>query len=162
MTKGSRESFAIFVRGVLSHDYLNSVLPDCAGPNVHYAATSLMQEPTFNPEPLLGQATAKLMSSISAADAVQYGVVKRGKVGTSQRSAKSIPAELSKREKACLSWTAFGKSSWEIGQILSISENTVIFHIKNAMKKLGASSRTFAAFRAIELGLIELPVKSAS
>lgn len=58
------------------------------------------------------------------------------------------------REKSCLSWTALGKSSWEIGQILSISENTVVFHIKNAMRKLGASSRTLAAVKAIQLGLI--------
>jgi LuxR family transcriptional regulator, activator of conjugal transfer of Ti plasmids len=59
------------------------------------------------------------------------------------------PIELSEREKACLSWTALGKSSWEIGQILHISENTVIFHIENAMKKLRTSSR-----KAIQLGLI--------
>jgi LuxR family quorum-sensing system transcriptional regulator CciR len=63
--------------------------------------------------------------------------------------------ELSDREKACLSWTASGKSSWEVGQILSISENTVVFHIKNAMRKLGAANRTLAAVKAIELGLIQ-------
>jgi DNA-binding CsgD family transcriptional regulator len=62
--------------------------------------------------------------------------------------------ELSNREKACLSWAALGKSSWEIGQILCISENTVIFHIKNAMRKLGTGSRTLAAFKAAQLGLI--------
>jgi DNA-binding CsgD family transcriptional regulator len=67
---------------------------------------------------------------------------------------------LSEREKSCLSWTALGKSSWEIGQILSISENAVVFHIKNAMRKLGASSRTLAAFKAVELGLI-VPVIEA-
>ena len=62
---------------------------------------------------------------------------------------------LSEREKACLLWTSRGKSSWEIGRILSISENTVIFHIKNAMRKLGSNSRTLAAVKAIQLGLIE-------
>jgi LuxR family quorum-sensing system transcriptional regulator CciR len=62
---------------------------------------------------------------------------------------------LSDREKACLSWAVRGKSSWEIGKILSISENTVVFHIKNAMRKLNTNSRTVAAFRAIRLGLIE-------
>jgi LuxR family quorum-sensing system transcriptional regulator CciR len=63
--------------------------------------------------------------------------------------------ELSDREKACLSWTALGKSSWEIGQILLISENTVAFHIKNAMRKLETGSRTLAAVKAMQLGLIE-------
>ncbi len=70
--------------------------------------------------------------------------------------------DLSDREKTCLSWTALGKSSWEIGQILSISENTVIFHIKNAMKKLGTNSRTFAAIKAAQLGLIEPGAESKS
>lgn len=66
-----------------------------------------------------------------------------------------MQSDLSDRERACLSWTALGKSSWEIGRILSISENTVIFHIKNAMKKLGTNNRTLAAVKAMQLGLIE-------
>ena len=70
--------------------------------------------------------------------------------------------ELSEREKTCLSWTAVGKSSWEIGRILLISENTVIFHIKNAMRKLGVNSRTVAAVRAVQLGLIEVPMMELS
>jgi LuxR family transcriptional activator of conjugal transfer of Ti plasmids len=62
---------------------------------------------------------------------------------------------LSRRESECLRWTAHGKSSWDIGKILSISENTVKFHIKNAMNKLGTSSRTVAVVKAIKLGLID-------
>jgi DNA-binding CsgD family transcriptional regulator len=73
-----------------------------------------------------------------------------------------LSTDLSDREKACLSWTALGKSSWEIGKILSISENTVVFHIKNAMRKLGTNNRTLAAVKAIQLGLIEAAAKEAS
>lgn len=62
---------------------------------------------------------------------------------------------LSVREKECILWTARGKSSWEIGQILGISPNTVNFHIKNVMRKLDACSRTTAAIKAIKSGLIE-------
>jgi LuxR family transcriptional regulator, activator of conjugal transfer of Ti plasmids len=69
---------------------------------------------------------------------------------------------LSSREKVCLSWTARGKSSWEIGRILNISENTVNFHIKNALKKLKSNSRTLAAIKAIQLGIIEFPVEETS
>jgi DNA-binding CsgD family transcriptional regulator len=65
--------------------------------------------------------------------------------------------ELSTRERDCLRWTAEGKSSWGIGMILNISENTVSFHIKNAMRKLGTTSRTVAVIKAIRLNLIELP-----
>jgi LuxR family quorum-sensing system transcriptional regulator CciR len=72
------------------------------------------------------------------------------------------PSILSDREKSCLAWSARGKSSWEIGRILAISENTVIFHIKNAMKKLGTSSRTLAAVKAIQLGLIKAEIEQAS
>jgi DNA-binding CsgD family transcriptional regulator len=45
---------------------------------------------------------------------------------------------LSEREKACLLWTARGKSSWEIGRILSISENTVAFARTIRMYRRGA------------------------
>lgn len=72
-----------------------------------------------------------------------------------QAGAVSMPPKLSQRERACLCWTARGKSSWEIGEILSISQNTVNFHIKNAMRKLETSSRTVAAIKAMQLGLIE-------
>jgi DNA-binding CsgD family transcriptional regulator len=65
--------------------------------------------------------------------------------------------ELSPREKQCLSWAAEGKSSWDISIILRISENTVNFHVKNAMKKLGVSRRSVAAIKAIGLGIIKSP-----
>ena len=70
--------------------------------------------------------------------------------------------DLSKRERDCLRWTAEGKSSWDIGMILNISENTVNFHIKNAMRKLGTTSRTVAVVKAIRLNLIELPGRPGS
>ncbi|MCP3396931.1 MULTISPECIES: LuxR family transcriptional regulator [unclassified Bradyrhizobium] len=63
--------------------------------------------------------------------------------------------DLSKREKDCLRWVAEGKSSWEIGKILSVSENTVNFHVKNAIRKLGTANRTQGLVKAIRLGLIE-------
>ncbi|WP_280950845.1 helix-turn-helix domain-containing protein [Rhizobium mesoamericanum] len=53
-------------------------------------------------------------------------------------------------------WVARGKSSWDIGIILGISENTVNFHIKNAMRKFDVASRTVAAVKAINLGIIKL------
>lgn len=70
--------------------------------------------------------------------------------------AKAIVAEISKREKECLSWAAKGKTNWEIGQILDISENTVRYHLKKAFKRLGANSRARAVNRALRIGLIEI------
>jgi DNA-binding CsgD family transcriptional regulator len=70
-------------------------------------------------------------------------------------SATAIPP-LSQREKDCLIWTARGKSSCDIGTILAISPNTVNFHIKNAMKKLGTGSRTVAVIKAIQHDIIDI------
>jgi len=62
--------------------------------------------------------------------------------------------QLTPRERDCLTWTARGKSAWEIGVLLSVSENTVNFHIKNACAKLDSNGRMLGVVRAITLGLI--------
>lgn len=64
---------------------------------------------------------------------------------------------LTPRESECLSWVARGKSSWDIGQLMAVSEHTVNFHLKNAMRKFDTASRVTAAVRAASLGLIHLP-----
>ncbi|WP_018240488.1 LuxR family transcriptional regulator [Ensifer sp. BR816] len=64
--------------------------------------------------------------------------------------------ELSLREKDCILWVARGKSSWDVGRILGISENTVKFHIKKAMYKLDCTSRTVAVVKALKLGIIDI------
>ncbi|APG14876.1 helix-turn-helix transcriptional regulator [Bradyrhizobium japonicum] len=61
---------------------------------------------------------------------------------------------LSERERQCLRWVEKGKSSWSIGVILKVSENTVNFHIKNAMRKLETSTRTQCVVKARCLRLI--------
>lgn len=61
---------------------------------------------------------------------------------------------LTPREREVLLWTARGKSNWEIGQILHISDSAVNFHITNAMRKLEATSRVLAVLKAIRHGLI--------
>jgi DNA-binding CsgD family transcriptional regulator len=70
--------------------------------------------------------------------------------------------ELSERERECLRWTAEGKSSWDIGMILNISDNTVNFHIKKAMRKLSTTSRTVAVVKAIRLNLIDIPGRNVT
>ncbi|WEX79304.1 LuxR family transcriptional regulator (plasmid) [Sinorhizobium numidicum] len=47
---------------------------------------------------------------------------------------------LSLREQECIPWAARGKSSWDIGVILGISEHTVNFHIKKVLRKLDVTS----------------------
>jgi DNA-binding CsgD family transcriptional regulator len=62
--------------------------------------------------------------------------------------------QLTSREVEILRWTGDGKSSSEIADILTISDNTVNFHIKNAIKKLGTNNKTAAAVRAALSGLL--------
>ncbi len=61
---------------------------------------------------------------------------------------------LTPRERECLQWTARGKSSWDIGQIVGISQHTVNFHLKNAMRKFGTHSRVCAALQSARMGWI--------
>lgn len=61
---------------------------------------------------------------------------------------------LAPREREALIWTAKGKSAWETGTILNLSERTVNQYITSAMKKLQAPNRTYAVFKALQIGLI--------
>ncbi|MEO6147894.1 MAG: LuxR family transcriptional regulator [Sulfuriferula sp.] len=62
--------------------------------------------------------------------------------------------ELSVREIEVLQWTAEGKTSADVGEILNIAERTVNFHINNAMVKLDVCNKTAAAIKAAILGLL--------
>jgi LuxR family quorum sensing-dependent transcriptional regulator len=64
--------------------------------------------------------------------------------------------KLSEREREILKWTALGKTAWDIGEILQISNRTVEWHIAQSMKKLGAVTRTQAVILAIQYGLLHL------
>lgn len=63
---------------------------------------------------------------------------------------------LSKRQRECLQWVRAGKSDWEIGEILTISEHTVREHIEAARTKLGVRTRTQAVIEAIQRKIISL------
>ncbi|MEO6363061.1 MAG: autoinducer binding domain-containing protein [Caldimonas sp.] len=62
--------------------------------------------------------------------------------------------QLSDLEKEILKWTAEGKSAWAVGQILSISEHNVKYHVKRILNKLDVGSKHQAAAKARLLGLI--------
>jgi DNA-binding CsgD family transcriptional regulator len=71
------------------------------------------------------------------------------------RRTSPIPL-LTAQELECLRWCKEGKTNWEIGEILSISQKTVEFHVGNAMRKLGAGNRITAVIMGIKTGLIAL------
>lgn len=72
-------------------------------------------------------------------------------------SARLLPEKairLSTREITVLRWTAEGKTSGEISDILNISERTVNFHVTNTMEKLNCVNKTSATVKAALLGFL--------
>ncbi len=61
---------------------------------------------------------------------------------------------LTPRELEALRWTMEGKTAWEVGAILGISERTAVLHVNNATHKLGCTSKHQAVLRALRLGLL--------
>ena len=62
---------------------------------------------------------------------------------------------LTPRELEGLRWTMEGKTAWEVGAVLGISERTAVLHINNAMHKLGCVNKHQAVLKALRLGLID-------
>ncbi|GEO84001.1 LuxR family transcriptional regulator [Ciceribacter naphthalenivorans] len=71
-----------------------------------------------------------------------------------RRAETTAPNLLSARELEVLRWTAQGKTSIEIGQILSLSDHTINAYMTNAIKKLDCVNRTQLVAKAIRLKLI--------
>ncbi|MGX9416041.1 response regulator [Vibrio sp. WJH972] len=58
---------------------------------------------------------------------------------------------LTKRESQVLYWLSFGKTNWEIAQILEMSPRTVNKHLEQVYKKLNVDNRTAAASVSIRI-----------
>jgi DNA-binding CsgD family transcriptional regulator len=67
--------------------------------------------------------------------------------------AAGLPS-LTPRELETLRWTMEGKTAWEVGSLLGISERTAVLHVNNAMHKLGCVNKHQAVLKALRLGLI--------
>lgn len=61
---------------------------------------------------------------------------------------------LTDRQRDCVLWAARGKTDWEIAQILGVSHETVIRHLKQARERYGVQKRAVLAVRALFDGLI--------
>jgi LuxR family transcriptional regulator, quorum-sensing system regulator BjaR1 len=59
---------------------------------------------------------------------------------------------LTARQQECLHWVIDGKSDWEIGEILGISEHTVHNHIEAAKRTLEVGTRVQASVQAWRRG----------
>jgi DNA-binding NarL/FixJ family response regulator len=63
--------------------------------------------------------------------------------------------DLNHREVDTLTWSARGKTSGEIAQILGLSKRSVDFHLDSARAKLNVATRTQAVVKAVTGRLIE-------
>ena len=79
-------------------------------------------------------------------------------MGISSNAATALAAgpgeALTRREVEILTWIARGKSNADIAQIVGISPHTVDTYCRRVMSKLDTSSRTTAAVRASQGGLL--------
>lgn len=70
------------------------------------------------------------------------------------KMAKQRLVAITKRERDCLLWASEGKTSWEISQILGVSERTVNFHLSNCIEKTNSSNRLQAIAKCVVTNLI--------
>lgn len=78
------------------------------------------------------------------------------KIAERQGHRRTAPQILSPKQLEVLRWISQGKSNWEISHILSVSVNTIKFHIAEIFKRLDAVSRTQAVAIALERKMIDL------
>ena len=62
--------------------------------------------------------------------------------------------KLTPRELESLRWTMSGKTAWEVGQLLGITERTAALHVNNATHKLDCVNKHQAVLKALKLGLL--------
>jgi DNA-binding CsgD family transcriptional regulator len=70
-----------------------------------------------------------------------------------ESSSQTVP-RLTPRELEALQWTMQGKTAWEMGKILGISEQTAARHVNNAAQKLDCVNKHQAVLKALRLGMI--------
>ena len=61
---------------------------------------------------------------------------------------------LTPRELEALRWTMEGKTAWEVGSVLGITERTAALHVNNATHKLGCVNKHQAVLKALRLGML--------
>jgi two-component system response regulator DevR len=143
----------------------------CATLRAQRADAAIVVLTTFLDERLLVSALRRGASgyALKDVDAVELAriirAVHRGDSAFDSRSAhlvvqsltaRSTPSAgvLSERELEIVRPVARGATNPQVARELYLSESTVKFHLRTAMRKLGARDRTELVFKASELGLL--------
>lgn len=110
-----------------------------------------------------GEEFGRMLAAIVGGDApLSSGLAAKvldefARLGQEPRSSDSAEDELSDRERQVLEKVASGATNKEIASSLSISDNTVSYHMKNILAKLHLRNRAQAVAYAVRTGLVQLP-----
>lgn len=66
------------------------------------------------------------------------------------------PVAISLKEREALQWAAAGKSDWEIGEVIGITEGAAHKRIESAKRKYGVATRMQAVVEALRRGHIQI------
>ena len=83
-----------------------------------------------------------------------YAYAHSFKIALKKSTRTKTQISLTKREVECLKWSAAGKTSSEIANLLNISKHTADWYLKEATTKLGAGNRTHAVAEAFRRKII--------
>lgn len=67
---------------------------------------------------------------------------------------------LTAREAEAVLWVAQGKTGWEAGRILGVTEHTLSAHVANASRKLAATNRAHLVARAFVHGVLVVAARN--
>jgi LuxR family transcriptional regulator, quorum-sensing system regulator CviR len=118
------------------------------GPHLHESYRRVLATHASGTNPLA------LVAPEPALVAAPPGGLAAPDAGSGIKLATQQPVELSAREREVLCWAQQGKTYWEIGSILGITERTVKFHVARIKSKLDVVSTAHAIAKAMRSGLI--------
>lgn len=123
----------------------NGIIVPIHGPGGEFSVLSLSHSETERQ----GEANVLVDETLIHMFALRFhGVVRK----LQEPAEREPPVDLTTREIDVLFWTAEGKSTWDISQILDISEATVNFHINSVKRKLGVFSKPHAVAKMYTFG----------
>ena len=138
-------------------------------PDVHVVMLTVSEDDSDLLEAIQAGASGYLLKSLSAEAFIELlkGLERDEAAISSQTTARLIKSigtqtaskhepfeKLTEREVGLLRLVADGLSNRAIAQELSISENTVKYHMKNIFQKLNAQNRTEAVTLAMQSGIL--------
>jgi two-component system, NarL family, nitrate/nitrite response regulator NarL len=143
--------FRVFLVGVSYEDLADLRSRVAAVPALRIVGEALRAEIDEGRAHVPSHADAVLMSRAASGAEAASPVTQ-----AARSSAPRLFEELTPRERDVLALLSDGYGNRVIAERLGLSEHTVKFHLASIYGKLGASTRTEAVRRGLELGIIDI------